>query len=131
MSKQASYSPEWIADHYDEYGEQEWERFTRSPADEVNLFVHTHYLKQFVKPGSRVLDVGAGPGRFTQIMADFKCQIVATDISLVQLDLHRKYAEEFGFESAVEDRLKLDVCDMSELSSKSFDAVVCYGGPLS
>lgn len=131
MSKHVSYNPEWVADHYDEYGEQEWERFTRSPADEVNLFVHTHYLKQFVKPGSRVLDVGAGPGRFTQIMSDITCQVVATDISQVQLDLHRKYAEEFGFEAAVEDRLKLDVCDLSELSSESFDAVVCYGGPLS
>jgi len=131
MNKNGAYSPEWIATHYDEYGEQEWERFTRSPADEVSLFLHTHYLEQFVKPGSRVLDIGAGPGRFTQIMADMGCHVVVADISQVQLNLHRKYAEMLGFEEAVEERLKLDICDMSCLSSEAFDAVICYGGPLS
>ena len=130
-SKHSYYSPKWVADYYDEYGEQECERFNRRPANEVSLFLHTHYLEQFVKPGSRVLDVGAGPGVFTKIMADMGCHVVVADISQVQLDLHRKSAETLGFESAVEERLQLDICDMSCLSSESFDAVICYGGPLS
>ena len=130
-SKHSYYSPKWVADYFDEYGEQEWERFIRRPADEVSLFIHTHYLEQFVKPGSRVLDVGAGPGRFTQIMADMGCRVVVADISQVQLDLHLKFAEALGFEGAIEERLRLDICDMSGLSSESFDAVICYGGPLS
>ena len=129
--KHSYYSPKWVADYYDEYGELECERFARGPANEVSLFLHTYYLKQFVKPGSRVLDVGAGPGRFTQIMAEIGCRVVVADISEVQLDLHRKYAEARGFEDAVEDRLQLDICDMSSLCSGSFDAVICYGGPLS
>lgn len=129
--KHSYYSPKWVANYYDEYGEQEWERFTRRPANEVSLFLHTHYLEQFVKPGSRVLDVGAGPGRFTQILANIGCRVVVADISQVQLDLHRKYAEALDFEDAVEDRLQLDICDMSCLPSESFDAVICYGGPLS
>ena len=91
--KHSYYSPKWVADYYDEYGELECERFNRRPANEVSLFLHTYYLKQFVKPGSRVLDLGAGPGRFTQIMADMSCRVVVADISQVQLDLHRKSAE--------------------------------------
>ena len=130
-SKHSYYSPKWVADYYDEYGEQECERYDWRPANEVSLFLHTHYLKQFVKPGSRVLDVGAGPGRFTQIMADLGCRVVVADISEVQLNIHRRYAEARGFEDAVEDRLQLDICDMSCLCSESFDAVICYGGPLS
>ncbi len=59
------------------------------------------------------------------------CRIVAADLSQVQLGLHRKYASQLAFDSAVEDRLQLDVCDMNCLESESFDAVVCYGGPLS
>ena len=66
MSKYDSYNPDWVANFYDEYGDREWTRFTRSPADEVSLFLHTHYLERFVEPGSRVLEVGAGPGRFTK-----------------------------------------------------------------
>ena len=130
-SKHSYYSPKWVANYYDEYGEQEWGRFTRRPANEVSLFLHTYYLEQFVEPGSRVLDVGAGPGRFTQILADMGCRVMVADISQVQLDLNRKYAEVLGFEGAVEDRLQLDICDMSCLPSESFDAVICYGGPLS
>ncbi len=131
MSKYDSYNPDWVANYYDEYGDREWTRFARSPADEVSLFLHTHYLERFVEPGSRVLEVGAGPGRFTKIMAEMGCRVLVADISQVQLDLHRKHAEELGFEDAVEERLKLDVCDMTCLSDESFDAVVCYGGPLS
>ena len=131
MSQHDSYSPEWVADFYDEYGDKEWARFERSAADEVSLFVHTHYLERFVMPGSRVLDIGAGPGRFTKVLADMDCRVVVADISQVQLDLHKQYAGELGFEDSVEDRLQLDVCDMSSLSDESFDAVVCYGGALS
>ena len=43
----------------------------------------------------------------------------------------KQHAEELGFEDSVEERLKLDVCDMTCLSDESFDAVVCYGGALS
>jgi trans-aconitate methyltransferase len=61
MSQSSIYNPDWVAAYYDEYGEQEWERLFRTPVDEISFFVHTHYLQQFVKPGSRVLEVGAGP----------------------------------------------------------------------
>jgi 2-polyprenyl-3-methyl-5-hydroxy-6-metoxy-1,4-benzoquinol methylase len=131
MDKTSAYNPDWVVAHYDAYGEQEWERFSRSPVDAVSLAIHTHYLREFVKPGSRVLDVGAGPGRFTQVLAEMGCRVVAADISQVQLDLHRKHAKELAFDDMVEDRVQLDVCDMRSIESESFDAVVCYGGPLS
>jgi 2-polyprenyl-3-methyl-5-hydroxy-6-metoxy-1,4-benzoquinol methylase len=131
MSQDSAYRPEWVIAHYDDYGDREWERFSGSPVDAVSLFIHTHYLQKFVKPRSRVLDVGAGPGRFTQVLAQMGCRVTVADISPVQLELHRKYAQELGFEDAVEERLQLDVCDLSRFESESFDAVVCYGGPLS
>lgn len=131
MSQISDYSPEWVVARYEEKGEQEWERFSRSPVDAVSLFIHTHYLREFVKPGSRVLDVGAGPGRFTQVLAEMGCRVVVVDISPVQLELHRKHAQELGFDKAVEERFQLDLCDLSYFESESFDAVVCYGGPLS
>lgn len=131
MENDTDYNPDWVRAHYDEMGDREWERFSKSPADEVSLFIHTHYLRQFVRPGWRVLDVGAGPGRFTQVLAEIGCRVLVADISQVQLELHKKHAQELGFEHAVEGRLQLDVCDMSRLASESFDAVICYGGPIS
>lgn len=125
------YDPEWVRKYYDEYGEKEWDRLDRSPADRVNQHIHSHYLRCFVPRDSRVLEIGPGPGRFTEVLAELGCRVVAGDVSAVQLELHRRYGEEKGFGSCVEERLQLDICDLSKLGTESFDVVTCYGGPLS
>ena len=128
MSK---YDSRWVEEYYDEYGDKEWHRLTQTPFNEVSLHVHTHYLEQYVQPGSRVLEIGAGPGRFTQVLAGLGCRILVADISPIQLDLNRKHGGELGFSKAVEDWIQLDACDLGDLKPAPFDAVVCYGGALS
>ncbi len=131
MTPANPYDPAWVASWFDELGEGEWARWDEGPAAEVGFHLHRRMLERFVERGSRVLEVGAGPGRFTRELATLGCLVVVTDLSPVQLDLHRKKAREEGFEAAVEDRRLLDVCDMQELDDGGFDAVVAYGGPLS
>ena len=121
----------WAASYFDEFGEKEWTRLTGSPADRVSFEVHAHYIKKFIVQGSRVLEIGAGPGRFTQVLEQLGCTVLVSDVSQIQLDLHKKYSEELGFSKAVESWELLDVCDLKSLSTDSFDAVVVYGGPLS
>ena len=125
------YNPQWVKQFYAEYADQEWHRLQKSPADEAKLHVHRHYLEKHIVPGNHVLEIGPGPGRFTQLLAQIGATIVAADISPMQLQLHRQYAQKLGFESAVKGRLELDICDMHILPNETFDAVVCYGGPLS
>ena len=125
------YEPSRIAEYFDELGEGEWDRLERDSEAEVNFAIHLHYLRRYVQPGWRVLEVGAGAGRFTVELARLGCSVLATDISPVQLDLNRKMLDEAGLGDAVEDRLLVDVVDMSPLDDDAFDAVVCYGGPLS
>jgi hypothetical protein len=79
----------------------------------------------------RVLEVGAGPGRFTIQLAAMGARVVVTDLSPVQLELNARYVADAGSESAVESRSLLDVCDVSHFEDSEFDAVVAYGGPLS
>ena len=125
------YDPQWVAHFYDNYGDDEWHRWEKSPADEVKLHVHRFYLEQYVKSGDQVLEVGSGAGRFTQILGELGARVVVADVSSVQLELNRRHAEELAFEHAVQGRLQLDMCDMDALKDDAFDAVVCYGGPLS
>ena len=127
----ANYSAEWVASFFDRYGVSEWERMVKTPVDEVSLHIHAYYLTQMVTPGARVLEVGAGAGRFTQILAQISTRVLVVDISQVQLDLNRAYAQQFGFADAVENWRRLDMCHMDELESASFDCVVAYGGPFS
>lgn len=126
-----AYDPAAIAAYFDAWGAAEWDRFDGSLGDRISLALHSEALERFVPPGSRVLDVGAGPGRFTEVLHRLGCRIVVADLSPVQLELNRERAAERGFDASVEAWLQLDLCDLAGLEDGGFDAVVAYGGPFS
>jgi SAM-dependent methyltransferase len=127
-----NYDPQWVRVHYDRYAEKEWQRWDRSPVEQVKLAVHMHYLRQFIQPGDRVLEIGAGSGRFTQELARIARRVVVADLSPVQLALNRQNAQGLGFADTVERWVECDMCDLGpHFPAAEFDAVVCYGGPLS
>ena len=125
------YEREHAAVFFDEYGEREWTRFEDGRTPPQSVAVHLEQLRRFVERGDRVLDVGAGPGRFTIELAQLGATIVVADISPRQLELNREYIQEAGLEDLVAERVLADVTDLSRFHDASFDAVVCYGGPLS
>lgn len=122
---------EAIARVFDEYADAEWSRHETSPSARVSFHVHRHYLGRFVRRGDRVLEVGAGPGRFTIELVRLGARVTVVDISPEQLRLNEEHLAEAGLEGAVEARLLADVLDLSRLEDRAFDATVCYGGPLS
>jgi SAM-dependent methyltransferase len=123
------YDAEYISRFYDEYGEREWERFDVSPMDRVGLEVHLRILREHVHADDRVLDAGAGPGRFTLELARLGARVVAGDISPRQLELHAEKTADV--EGSIESRELLDITDLGRFEDDSFDAVVCFGGPVS
>jgi SAM-dependent methyltransferase len=127
----SNYDPEAIAGYFDQYGLREWNRLIETPVDEVSLYLHTCYLEKYIKPGMRVLEIGAGAGRFTQVLARIGVRVLVGDISQGQLDLNRRFARELGFEGAVEDWQQMDICDLGCFPAASFDCVLAYGGPFS
>lgn len=126
-----TYNPAEIAALFDQEGAKEWERLVATPVDEISLYLHVHYLRRFIVPGSRVLEIGAGAGRFTQILAEIGARVLVADLSPVQLILNRQFAARLGFAPAVEDWQVVDITDLSRYGEASFDYVVAYGGPFS
>lgn len=120
-----------MRDFYDNLGEREWSRLEESPRGRVAYEVHRQFLECFVRPGDRVLEIGAGPGRFTFDLARFGATVDVTDFSPVQLELHRQHVEATDAEAAVASRTLLDICDTSRYDDETFDVVLAYGGPLS
>ena len=125
------YSPDRVRVFYDRYGAAEWDRFDRSVAGRVGLELHKRFQSRWVHAGDRVLEVGAGPGRFTIELARLGSRILVSDISPRQLDLNRDRVAAAGYEDAVEGRQLLDVTDLSHLERGSFDVATAFGGPLS
>ena len=122
---------ERVRDFYDELGEGEWDRLASSPRGRVAYEVHRRFLDRFVNPGDRVLEIGAGPGRFTFDLARLGATIDVTDYSAVQLEFHRQHVGDTTAERAVRSREIVDICDTSRYGDGDFDLVLAYGGPLS
>jgi SAM-dependent methyltransferase len=116
---------------FDALGAAEWDRLVQSPAARVALELHARFLRRFVRPGWRVLEVGAGPGRFTIELARAGATVVVSDISPVQLEANMERVAAAGCADAVQDRLVADVRDLSAFADGGFDCVLAYGGPLS
>ena len=125
------WDPGRASSFYDEYGEREWTRFEDGRTPAPSLDVHVEHLRRFVHAGDRVLDVGAGPGRFTIELARLGADVAVADLSPGQLELNRERVEAAGLEERILERQVADVLDLSRWPDGSFDAAVCFGGPLS
>ncbi|HEU5405379.1 MAG TPA: methyltransferase domain-containing protein [Gaiellaceae bacterium] len=120
----STWDPARTAEFFDDYGEREWTRFEDGRTPGPSLTTHVRMLEGYVRPGDRVLDAGAGPGRFTLELLRLGAHVTALDISPGQLELLRARVPD------VETVLG-DITDLSRFPDDSFDVTVCFGGPLS
>jgi SAM-dependent methyltransferase len=120
----STWDPARTAEFFDDYGEREWTRFEDGRTPSPSLTIHTRMLEGYVRSGDRVLDAGAGPGRFTLELLRLGAHVTALDISPGQLELLRARVPDI-------EAIVGDVTDLSRFPDDSFDATVCFGGPLS
>lgn len=127
----ARYDFQHISRFFDEYGEREWERLEANAESRASFHLHRLYLERYVKAGDEVLEAGAGPGRFTIELGRVGARVTVGDVSRVQLEENERRVSAAGFAGSVTTRKLLDIVDLSEFASETFDATVAYGGPLS
>ncbi len=120
----STWDPARTAEFFDEYGDREWTRFEDGRTPGPSLTTHIRILEGFVRPGDRVLDAGAGPGRFTLEMLRLGAHVTALDISPGQLELLRARVPDV-------DAVVGDITDLAHFEDDAFDVTVCFGGPLS
>ena len=120
----STWDPTRTAEYFDEYGEREWQRFEDGTTPGPSVTTHTRMLEGYIQPGDRVLDAGAGPGRFTLELLRLGAHVTALDISPGQLELLKARVPDV-------DAVVGDITDLSQFGDDAFDATVCFGGPLS
>ena len=120
----SAWDPTRTAQFFDDYGEQEWERFENGRTPGPSLATHIRMLEGYVRPGNRFLDAGCGPGRFTLELLRLGAHVTALDISPGQLELLRARVPDVDAQIG-------DITDLSRFPDDGFDVTVCFGGPVS
>ena len=108
----------------------EWKRLTKSNG--IMEYITTiHYLEKYLPKNGVVADIGSGPGRYSLWLAQHGYDVVSVDpVEKSIKSLKARFAAR-----KLKKRLKGAYIGFAQslemLESKSFDAVVCLGGPMS
>lgn len=101
--------------------------FNRKPSEK-----YQYYLKKYINKSSIVLELGAGTGRFSEVLMSLGGKVCITDISPASLEVIKKKYSKYH------DNFNIQVADIEKLpyDNNSFDivsgaAVLSYGDNLS
>lgn len=111
-----------VRDYYDRQADREWYRLTRH---RVEYAVTIRALRDTLAPGSRVLDVGGGPGRYAVALAAAGHTVTLLDLSPRLLAMALDHARSRRVQLA--DIVEGTATDLSGFEAASFDAVLLLG----
>ncbi|MDL2319143.1 class I SAM-dependent methyltransferase [Eubacteriales bacterium OttesenSCG-928-A19] len=124
------YNPEIPRNRYDNYGDREWSRLEKDGHGELLYRVHLDILERYVRPADRVLEIGAGSGRYTKDLATMCRELTVGDISSHQIAFNKGKMKELSLFERVRAFHVLDMLDMGIFGDGAFDCVVCIGGAI-
>jgi SAM-dependent methyltransferase len=113
--------------YYDKTAEKEWNRLARDHYHRLELEVTLHFIEKYVPRGSRILDVGGGPGRYTIALLDKGYKVALADISAGLLAKARQEIARVRRRSNLCGLYKRCATDLEGIPGKSFDAVLLLG----
>lgn len=123
-----SYNPDIPRNRYNNYGDREWTRLERDGQGELLYRVHYDILKRYIKQDYRVLEIGAGSGRYTKDIVNMCNELTVADISEHQIEFNKSKMKELSLFEKIKMFCVLDILDMGIFEDSSFDCIVCTGG---
>ena len=108
--------------YYDQRVRQEWTRLDESW---LEYAVTRHFIDAVLAPGSVVLDIGGGPGRYAFALAGAGHQVDLADLSPANIAFAEEHARQTG--TRLRSTQVLDARDLSPLADESYDLVLNLG----
>ncbi|MCQ1529947.1 MULTISPECIES: class I SAM-dependent methyltransferase [Lutispora] len=114
---------EGIAKYYEGYDEES--RLIKDNSHKVEFISTTHVLDKKIKKDARILEVGAGTGRYSFYYLNKGHMITALDIVQKNVELMMEKARTIESKNI---EIKLgDARNLSQFDSNTFDVVLCLG----
>jgi len=111
---------------YEISAQREWERLEHPTQGALEFAINKAWIQKFLpRPGSRILDIGGGPGRYSIWLAALGYRVTLADLSVDLLAIAREKAGEQDIQ--LEDVVEANAVDLSRFADSSFDAVLCLG----
>ncbi|MBD5132995.1 MAG: class I SAM-dependent methyltransferase [Clostridiales bacterium] len=98
-------------------------RLNRSKAARVEFLTTTRYIERYVKPGARILDVGAGAGEYSLYFARKGYKVRALELADNNIKAFRKKIRPADEIELVQG----NAVDLGRYEDESFDAVLLFG----
>ncbi len=112
---------ELIINKYSEYDEDA--RLFSDRGHNVEYLTTMHYVQKFLKPGAKILEIGAATGRYSIALAKMGYDVTAVDLTPKYVEIMKTKADELkNFRCMVADAL-----DLSMFEDDTFDMVLNLG----
>lgn len=111
-----------IQQYYDCRVQAEWERLQSSW---LEYAITRHFIGLVTQPGSEILDIGGGPGRYALDLAAKGHRVDLADLSPANVAFAEEKARAMG--THLRSARVADACDLSMFRDDSFDAVLNLG----
>ena len=109
---------------YGEYADgREENRLFASKADETEYLVTLRYLRKYLRPGARVIDIGAGAGAYTKALAAEGCFVDALDLHPVNVEIMRDALQDTENVRV----FQADARDLSGFEADAYDLALLLG----
>lgn len=99
------------------------ERLSRSPAARVEFLTTLRYIEKYLRPGARILDLGAGTGAYSLYFAARGYEVDALELAENNI---RAFREKLTPGLPVR-LVQGNALDLSRYPDESFDVVLCFG----
>ena len=119
--KQITDTTEQISALYEIFDEDQ--RLISSKSAQVELLTSLHYIEQVLKPGMKILDLGAGTGVYSMYFAEKGYSVTAIELAKRNYDVFQSKIKDFHDVTLYHGT----ALDLSVLKEQSFDIVLLFG----
>lgn len=97
-------------------------RLSKSRASRIEFYTTLNFIKKYLQPKDRILDIGAGTGVYSKVLAELGHEVTALELALPNVIKMRESLKELNI-----DILEGNALDLSMFEDNSFDFVLCLG----
>ncbi|MBP1991888.1 ubiquinone/menaquinone biosynthesis C-methylase UbiE [Paenibacillus eucommiae] len=111
-----------VIDYYSRF--DEWGRLEREP---LEFTINWHYMNKYLPQSGKVLDNGAGPGKYAMELAKLGYEVTLSDLTPKLVETAREKAAELGLEERFNGFHVLNATHLDGIPDESYDASLMLG----